>query len=74
MTWKPVLWQEIVDDVKDMAEDCAFIHSCFADVREKRRNVRAARRNGGSGYEDALRRLEISKAWRRVHLRHIFER
>ncbi|MBP5485537.1 MAG: hypothetical protein J6Y07_02415 [Alphaproteobacteria bacterium] len=66
-----MLWQEFVDDVKCLAEDCAFIHSCFSDVRAKRRNVRAVRRNGGPDYEEALRRLEISKAWRRVHLRHI---
>jgi len=74
MTWKPVLWQEIVDDVKDMVEDCASVQSCFKYVWEKRKAVRKARRIGGVDYENAVRELDIAKSWRRVHLRHIFER
>lgn len=67
MSWKPVLWQEIVDD-------CTFIHSCFADVRSKREKVRMMKRIGGTDYENAVRELNIAKSWRRVHLRHVFDK
>ncbi len=74
MSWKPVLWQEIVDDVKDLVTDCVFVHSCFADVRSKRKKVRMMKRIGGTDYENAVRELNIAKSWRRVHLRHVFDK
>lgn len=74
MSWKPVLWQEIVDDVEGLIDDCTFIYSCFADVRSKRKKVKMMKRIGGTDYENAVRELNIAKSWRRVHLRHVFDK